>query len=199
MLAGIGNINYDNGSHGTYNVDWPDGIKPLGGASLCAAFTGTDYDAVGGMGIEYEGTFGLSNQTGGIVYLSVGFEAIYPETIRNDLMLRIINKYESQLNVVDELNIYPSELKINNVYPNPSNNSITISFSVLSQKSPIEINIKNILGQHMYKTYITPISNNINWTWDGAGENGFNAPSGSYFISISQKNISQTRKITILK
>ena len=103
------------------------------------------------MGIEYEGTFGLSNQTGGIVYLSVGFEAIYPETIRNDLMLRIINKYESQLNVVDELNIYPSELKINNVYPNPSNNSITISFSVLSQKSPIEINIKTYLANTCIK------------------------------------------------
>ena len=105
MFEGIDNINYDNGSQGTYNVDWPDGIKPTGGASLCAAFTNTDYNTVGGMGIQYEGTFGLSNQTGGIVYLSVGFEAIYPETKRNDLMLRIINKYESQLNVVDELNI----------------------------------------------------------------------------------------------
>ena len=95
--------------------------------------------------------------------------------------------------------IHPSDLKINNIYPNPSNNSMTISFSVLSQLSPVEISIRNILGQQMYKTYITPKSRNINWTWDGTDENGFNAPSGSYFISISQKNISQTRKITLLK
>ena len=154
MFAGIDNINYDNGDQGTYNVDWPDGIKPLGGAYLCAAFADTDYNTVGGMGIQYEGTFGLSNQIGGIVYVSVGFEAIYPETKRNDLMLRIINKYESQLKVLDDINIHPSDLKINNIYPNPSNNSITISFSILSHKSPIEINIRNILGQHMYKTYI---------------------------------------------
>ena len=70
MFDGINNITYDNGSQGTYNVDWPDGIKPTGGASLCAAFTNTDYNTVGGMGIEYEGAFGFSNQTGGIVYLS---------------------------------------------------------------------------------------------------------------------------------
>ena len=199
MFDGIDNINYDNGSQGTYNVDWPDGIKPIGGASLCAAFTNTDYNTVGGMGIEYEGAFGFSNQTGGIVYLSVGFEAIYPETKRNDLMLRIINKYESQLNTFDEIDIHPSDLKINNIYPNPSNNSMTISFSVLSQLSPIEISIRNILGQQMYKTYITPKSRNINWTWHGNDDQGFNAPSGTYFISLSQNNISQTKKITLLK
>ena len=199
MFDGINNITYDNGSQGTYNVDWPDGIKPIGGASLCAAFTNTDYNTVGGMGIEYEGAFGFSNQTGGIVYLSVGFEAIYPEAKRNDLMLRIINKYESQLNTFDEIDIHPSDLKINNIYPNPSNNSMTISFSVLSQLSPIEISIRNILGQQMYKTYITPKSRNINWTWHGNDDQGINAPSGTYFISLSQKNISQTKKITLLK
>ena len=35
IFNGITNITYDNGSHGTYDVDWPDGIKPLGGAILC--------------------------------------------------------------------------------------------------------------------------------------------------------------------
>ena len=132
-------------------------------------------------------------------YLSVGFEAIYPETIRNDLMLRIINKYESQLNTFDEIDIHPSDVKINNIYPNPSNNSMTISFSVLSQLSPIEISIRNILGQQMYKTSIMPRFRSANWTWDGTDNKGFNAPSGTYFISLAQKNISQTKKITLLK
>ena len=199
MFEGLEDINYDNGSQGTYNVDWPDGIKPIGGASLCAAFTGTDYNSVGGMGIEYEGTFGLSNQTGGIVYLSVGFEAIYPESKRNDLMFRVINKYESQLNVVDEIDLHPYNLKINNIYPNPSNNSITISFSVSSRTSPIELNIKNIIGQQIYQTYIKPNSNTINWTWNGNDSKGFKSPSGTYFISLVQKHESQTKKITLLK
>ena len=76
---------------------------------------------------------------------------------------------------------------------------MTISFSVLPQLSPIEISIRNILGQQMYKTYITPRSTNINWTWHGTDDKGFKAPSGTYFISISQKNISQSKKITLLK
>ena len=109
----------------------------------------------------------------------------------------LIDRYleQSQSNPL----INPSDLKINNIYPNPSNNSMTISFSVLSQLSPIEISIRNILGQQMYKTYITPKSRNINWTWHGNDDQGFNAPSGTYFISLSQKNISQTKKITLLK
>ena len=50
---------------------------------------------------------------------------------------------------------------------------MTISFSVLSQFSPIEINIRNILGQQMYKTNITPKSRNINWTWHSNDDKAF--------------------------
>lgn len=129
----------------------------------------------------------------------MGFEAIYPESKRNELMLRVINKYESQLNVVDEIDLHPSNLKINNIYPNPSNNSITISFSVSSRTSPIELNIKNIIGQQIYQTYIKPNSNTINWNWNGYDNKGFKSPSGTYFISLTQKHTSQTKKITLLK
>ncbi len=192
-------INYDNGNQGTYNVDWPDGIKPIGGASLCAAFTGTDYNTVGGMGIEYEGTFGLSNFIGGLVYLTVGFEAIYPESKRIELMFKIIEKYESQLSSISEVDIYPSNIKINNIFPNPSNSSTTISFSVSSKTLPVKLSIKNIVGQLIYQTHIEPLSNNISWVWDGTNIRGYNCPSGTYFISLVQNNNQTTKKFTLLK
>ena len=199
ILSGIENINYDNGSQGTYNVDWPDGIKPLGGASFCAAFSGVDYNNAGGMGVEYIGTFGISNLVGGIVYLSVGFEAIYPESKRDEIMHKIINNYESQLSVDNDPDVFPSSIKITNIYPNPSNNSMTISFSVLSQSSPIEITIRNIIGQEVYQTSYKPQSNNIDWTWHGIKKNGSIAPSGTYFISLNQLDQISTKKITLLK
>ena len=199
ILSGIENINYDNGSQGTYNVDWPDGIKPLGGASFCAAFSGVDYNNAGGMGIEYIGTFGISNLVGGIVYLSVGFEAIYPESKRDEIMYKIINNYESQLSVDNDPDVFPSSIKITNIYPNPSNNSMTISFSVLSQSSPIDITIRNIIGQEVYQTSYKPQSNNIDWTWHGIKKNGSIAPSGTYFISLNQLDQISTKKITLLK
>ena len=199
ILSGIENINYDNGSQGTYNVDWPDGIKPMGGALFCAAFSGVDYNNAGGMGIEYTGTFGLSNLIGGILYLSVGFEAIYPESKRDEIMHKIINNYESQLSIKSNTDILPLALNIISIYPNPSNNSMTISFSVLSQNSPVHITIRNIIGQEVYQTSYKPKSKNINWTWGGIKKNGSIAPSGTYFISLTQLDQTSTKKITLLK
>ena len=199
IFDGINIINYDNGSYGTYNVDWPDGIKPLGGASFCAAFSSIDQNSSGGMGIQYIGPFGLSNLTGGLVYLSVGFETIYPEEKRNEIMSKIITSYESQLKIENSNSLQPKTVNIKNIYPNPSNSSITISFSVLSSNTTVDLSIKNILGQEVYKTSIKPASINEKWTWNGIQQNGFIAPSGNYFISISQSNEISTRKITLLK
>ena len=53
IFNGISNITFDNGTHGTYDVDWPDGIKPVGGASSCMKYGDVNYDSRGGMGIEY--------------------------------------------------------------------------------------------------------------------------------------------------
>ena len=199
IFEGINIINYDDGGHGTYNVDWPDGIKPIGGASFCAGFSGVDQNSSGGMGIQYIGSFGLSNLTGGLIYLSVGFETIYPEDKRNEIMSKIIASYESQLKIEDPNSIQPKTVNIKNIYPNPSNSSITISFSVLSPNTTVDLSIKNILGQEVYKTSIKPVSINEKWTWNGIQQNGFIAPSGNYFISISQSNKISTRKITLLK
>ena len=199
IFEGINIISYDDGSHGTYNVDWPDGIKPLGGASFCAAFSGVDQNSSGGMGIQYIGSFGLSNLTGGLIYLSVGFETIYPEDKRNEIMSKIITSYESQLKIENSNSIQPKSVTIKNIYPNPSNSSITISFSVLSSNTAVDLSIKNIIGQEIYRTSIKPASINEEWTWNGIQKNGFIAPSGNYFILISQSNEISTRKITLLK
>ena len=54
-------------------------------------YTNVDYSERGGLGIEYTGTFGNSIKTGGLFYLSVGFESIYPETKRNEIMSKIFD------------------------------------------------------------------------------------------------------------
>jgi len=200
IFNGISNINYDNGTHGTYNVDWPDGIKPLGGASLCAEFSDTDYNDRGGMGIEYTGTFGLSNDIGGLIYLSVGFETIYPESKRNEIMLKIIELYDSQLKIEEERMIQPSAIEIHNIYPNPTNTSFTISFTISNEiNNPISISIKNILGKEIFTTSIEGNNDRYRWTWNGLDKNGISAPTGTYFISVFNNDQAETRKITILK
>ena len=114
-------------------------------------------------------------------------------------MHKIINNYESQLSIKSNTDILPLALNITSIYPNPSNNSMTISFSVLSQNSPVDITIRNIIGQEVYQTSYKPKSKNINWTWGGIKKNGSIAPSGTYFISLTQLDQTSTKKITLLK
>jgi len=200
ILEDVTNIDFDNGSHGTYNVDWPDGIKPVGGAILCAQFDNTDYDSRGGMGIQYTGPFGLSNQNSALVYLSVGFEAIYPESKRNEIMSKIIELFDYELSINQHSSIInPEELTIHNIYPNPSNSSITIVFSAPEMLNSSQIIINDILGRKIFSTYIDHNSLHSSWTWDGYDLNGLIAPTGTYLVSIYSGNRTQTKKITLLK
>ena len=199
IFDGITGITFDDGSQGTYDVDWPDGISPVGGASICAKYVGVNYASQGGMGIEYVGTFGSGNVDGGLVYLAVGFEAIYPESKRNELMVEIINLYESQLGIGDKKpSVIPSSLAINKLYPNPTNISFTLEFSS-ALNEPITITITDILGRVVKQTTRIPFQNKSTFTWDGLDYNGQPSPTGLYLVSISNGKTVHSRKVTLLK
>ena len=199
ILDGVTGITFDNGSQGTYDVDWPDGILPVGGASTCAKYLGVNYASQGGMGIEYVGTFGSGNVDGGLVYLAVGFEAIYPESKRNEIMVDIMNLYESQLGI-EENNpaTVPSSLSIHKLYPNPTNTSFTLEFSSPLNEL-ITITITDILGRAVYQSTQISIQNISSFNWDGLDHNGHQSPTGLYLISINNGKTIRSRKITLLK
>ena len=151
------------------------------------------------MGIEYTGTFGLGNDIGGLIYLSVGFETIYPESKRNEIMLKILELYDSQLGIENDDMIQPSTMTIHSIYPNPTNTSFTILFSTSKTNEPSQISINDLLGREVYTTSIYENNNLFKWTWDGLDNNGAIAPTGTYFVSIFHGNQVETRKFTILK
>ena len=70
-------------------------------------------------------------------------------------MQRILNFYEIN-QTSNEININPSTIKIN-VYPNPSNNSTTISLFVPDIMNTVELSIKNILGRDLSNKYSAKI------------------------------------------
>ena len=71
-----------------------------------------DYDTRGGAGIAYLGGFDGSPVSGGLVYLSIGFETIYPEEKRNDIMVRIMEYLDGPIASVDgEIAQIPKKLK----------------------------------------------------------------------------------------
>ncbi len=199
IFENISDITFDNGSEGTYDVDWPDGIHPVGGAIVNAKYDGLNYDSRGGMGIEYVGTFGYSNQNGGLVYLAVGFETIYPEILRNEIMNDIMQLYESQLSsIVNYPLLSPSLISIHKLFPNPTNTSFTMIFSSTPNER-VFISIHDILGRTIKQTTYQPNNFKSSFTWDGLDQYGQSVSSGLFIVSISNGTIKKSKKVTILK
>jgi hypothetical protein len=87
IFEGLSGITFDDGTHGTYDVDWPDCMDIRGGSAACLTYDSTSYQA----GIQYEGLFGSGSTAGKLVYLGFPFETIYPSASRDSLMARVLN------------------------------------------------------------------------------------------------------------
>ena len=115
-------------------------------------------------------------------------------------MIKIIELYYSKLKIEEERMIQPSKIEIHNIYPNPTNTSFTIFFTISTEiNNPISISIKNILGKEIFTTSIEGNNDRYRWTWKGLDKNGISAPTGTYFVSVFSDDHTETRKITILK
>ncbi|MBN1902459.1 fibronectin type III domain-containing protein, partial [Candidatus Sumerlaeota bacterium] len=77
---------FDDGTQGSYMVEYPDVITPLHGASIGLNYPG----AVSGAA----GVYNSSPTTGTLVYLGFPFETIYPESARHDVMKATINYFD---------------------------------------------------------------------------------------------------------
>ncbi len=78
IFSGLGPFSFDDSTHGTYDVDYPDGIAPLYGATPNLIYQG---GSGGYAGLQYSGLYRL-------LYLAFPFEAIYPESARQAVMCR---------------------------------------------------------------------------------------------------------------
>ena len=194
-------FSFDNGSNGTYDVDWPDGIKPVSNAETILKFDNVDYESSGGAGVAFLGGFDGSPISGGLVYLSVGFETIYPDEKRQEIMARILEFLDGPIATVgNEINTTPKKLNISSLYPNPFNKSISIEFQVFDHSTAAFLTITNIMGREIVKLSIQPLAAKIQkFNWNGLFSNGLQAPSGIYIAKLSQGDQLVTKKFTLLK
>ncbi len=90
IFAGLGTINFDNGSGTTYDVAFPDVLQATGGATSCMVYSG---GTGGTAAIQYAGTFGSGTKPGKLVYMGFPFEAINAESARNNVMSRVLDYF----------------------------------------------------------------------------------------------------------
>ncbi len=193
-FAGL-TLHFDDGTHGTYNVKYPDVIKPLNGS-----LTGLTYDNGGAAGIYFSGKFPDGVKEGKLVYMGFPFETIYSAAERNALMSNIVDffglKNLSALKNSDGQT--PYRFKLTGNYPNPFNNQTTIKFQTPAA-GKLTLQVFNIPGQRVFSETISVQSRGQHKIhFDGS-----RLASGVYpyrVIFKSAKRISvQSKKMILLK
>ncbi|NQV14531.1 T9SS type A sorting domain-containing protein [bacterium] len=195
IFSGLSEVAFDDGSHGSYDVDWPDGIKPYGGSLNNLRYVDVDYDSNGGAGIQYMGEFGESTALGGIVYLSVGFETIYPESARNTIMGRVLEYLETSVGI-DPIPQNPNQFSVSKAYPNPFNGSFSIQVQS-DEYATLKVKIFNLKGQlleHVNQN-VVPGANQLTIT----ALSEASISSGLYILQVSKGTQIHTQNITYLK
>jgi len=105
----------------------------------------------------------------------------------------------NSVGIEDNVEIIPASTKLKNNYPNPFNPSTTINFD-LAKKGDVSIIIYNVLGQKV-KTLLNNVKNagNHQVVWNGLNQVGNKVVSGVYFIEMTAKNYSATKKMLLVK
>jgi hypothetical protein len=109
-FAALPIMNFDDGTNGYYDVDYPDVIDPVNGSDQCF-----QYSSAGGQsaGICYTGLFPGGTSAGKLVYLGFPFETVYNEENRNQLMGAILEYFDTYVmledkNILSEISIFPN-------------------------------------------------------------------------------------------
>ena len=118
------------------------------------------------------------------------------DVIRIYNYVRLVRGGQTSMGSIEENTDYRMNVpfNINVIYPNPFNATTTIEFN-LSEPSELSISVIDIAGQEvdkLFQGFRTSGLSQISWNA------GFN-PSGVYFIKISSEDMSQIRKVMLLK
>jgi type IX secretion system substrate protein len=180
-------VDFDNGTHGTYNVRYPDVITTINGSlpDMHYATSNTDYAC-----IHYAGVFTGGTKVGKLVYLAYPFETIYPSAARDTVMKDILIYFLGEENFstgVKQFGVQNSEFRI---YPNPTKDVLNIECLMANETAEIEIT--DMLGQ----TIIQHLPFNTQHLTIDCSQ--FNA--GLYLIKIFGNNTLQsTARLVIVK
>lgn len=201
IFGSLTSVNFDDGSHGTYHVDYPDGIHPVGSAETILKYDESDYDTQGGAGIAFTGSFSLGAPEGRLVYISPGFETIYPTVSQLDVMNKILTYFEVPTDIEHSGEPIPEDFDLLSAYPNPFNATVTVRYQIpVSNPGHMKIVVYDLLGRQV-RTLLDKTVNTGKGEvqWNGSNQHGKSVATGTYLIVAQHKREHKTLKITLLK
>lgn len=88
---------------------------------------------------------------------------------------------------------------ISALYPNPFFGKVRISLSVAEKQIPVGVDVYDITGRLIRRLGSTDAPGEFRTEWDGRDSNGNRVASGTYFIAITSRSGSSTRKVILLR
>ncbi|MGZ3864493.1 MAG: T9SS type A sorting domain-containing protein [Bacteroidia bacterium] len=178
-------VKFDNGTHGTYNVNYPDVIAPLNGSVSDLRYTSSSADIAC---VHFAGLFTGGTKSGKLVYLAYPFETIYSASQRDSVMFGILDFfYANSSQTTDIKNVSAIKSK---VYPNPTTGNIMIEFAEIPQ-SEIEAEIFDLSGKSLNKQTFEPAPK-LFFENEGMAD-------GIYLLKISTEKGTSIQRISIIK
>ena len=135
-----------------------------------------------------------------LIYLGFPFETIYPQSLRSDLMARILSFFGNVTSAGEPESI-PNEFRLFQNYPNPFNPSTSISYHLPARQaglpaiSFVTLKVFDILGREV-AVLVNKMESPGRYvvSWDAGPY-----PSGVYFYRLESDGTVKTKKMTVLK
>jgi len=192
VFSGITNITFDNGTHGTYNVGYPDVINGINGGVNVLKYSGLTSNNFAG--VTYKGLFPSGSINGGLVFFGFPFESIYPESKRFEIMNKILDYFEDLTGIDNSGELNPHGFVLHQNYPNPFNPATTISWEV-SREGHTTITIYDVMGrkvQTLINEHKQPGRYEINF-------DASDLSSGVYYYQLQSGNYRTTKAMMVVK
>ncbi|MBI2416935.1 MAG: T9SS type A sorting domain-containing protein [Ignavibacteriales bacterium] len=191
-FGSIPGILFDNGTHGTIDVKYPDVIKGINGGKLFMSYQNVD-TATGGAAVYFQGLFTAGTKPGRLIVMGYPFEAIYTAAQRTQLMQKFVQFFDSPI-AIDPNTGLVLTYGLEQNYPNPFNPVTRVRYS-FPYSAKVTIKVHDLLGREM----VTLVDS---FQQAGIHEIDFNASSfssGVYFYRITVGGFSEVKKMMVLK
>ena len=188
----IPGFSFDNGNHGTYQVDWPDVFNVSNGGQGFLKYT--NYSTSNGYaGVLFDGLFPDGTKPGKLVITGFPFETIYPDSTRNLFMSEVIQFFE-YISDIEPKTVTANQFALFQNYPNPFNNTTIIPF-LLPGECDVKIMVYDLLGRKVMQIA------------DRRFTNGYHRvtliteslSSGEYLYTLEAGDFRATKKFSIIK
>lgn len=189
-----------------YPEDYPDAINAFGGGAICLRY-GNGLNA----GVQFAGTVSNGTRPAKLVYLGFAFETIAGAAARQEVMRRGLEFFFGMTPVAanGQSDGVPKEFVLLQNYPNPFGNAVTsrsagnpatIFRFGLPQRSRVQLEIFNLLGQRVRNWPAVWLEAGFHQQqWEGLNDAGVPVVSGEYFLRMSAAAVAGTKFVRTMK